>query len=122
MAKNAPPDGPGKPTGSPARTGLLPYQEISEPDYATEAAKTFQLDKIRVGMWALRGSCPRCRAHLEILVVYDVVVKGRTAPTGPEQDDNEPVMCTCDEPHPGRPQGQLGCGAYWIFALPADRT
>jgi hypothetical protein len=34
-----------------------------------------------------------------------------------EASDGEPVICTCEEPHDGRPEGQVGCGAYWNFIL-----
>jgi hypothetical protein len=29
----------------------------------------------------------------------------------------EPMMCTCAENHPGRPEDVVGCGAYWTLTL-----
>jgi hypothetical protein len=101
----------------------MPYREVSEPDYAQVAAETFVLEEFGFGVSLLGGRCPRCQAAIQVPVVDRVV---RTV----QFDDVEtaeltggaravPIICTCTETHPGRPVDQVGCGAYWIFNLPA---
>lgn len=90
----------------------LPYSETTTLDYATAAASTFTIDDHGVGLQVLRGPCPRCEALIDILIVK-LVVKGAS----PVPDSVEPVTCTCEETHDGRPEDRIGCGAYWNFAL-----
>jgi hypothetical protein len=101
------------------RPTSLPYQEITGAQYATTAAGNFEIEEYKIGILTLRGPCPRCGAMIEIPVV-DRVVRGvsQVAAASPsEASDGEPVICTCEEPHDGRPEGQVGCGAYWNFIL-----
>jgi hypothetical protein len=97
----------------------LPYQERTDAQYATTAAGNFEIEEYKVGVLTLRGPCPRCGAMIEIPVVNRVVrAVGQVAAASPRQaSDGEPVICTCEEPHDGRPEGQVGCGAYWNFIL-----
>lgn len=103
------------PPGNPPE----PYLETTDPGYAEAAAAAFEIQELGNGSLTLRGPCPRCHAEIEIPVV-DRVVRG--IPWGPvapavQQPDVEPVICTCAEPHGGRPEGRVGCGAYWNFTL-----
>jgi hypothetical protein len=97
--------------------GLVPYREISEPGYAEQAAATFVIEEFGVGMSLLGGHCPRCRVAIEIPLI-DGVFRSHLA-TGTRDVRAVPIICTCTEAHPGRPDGRVGCGAYWIFDLPA---
>ncbi|MFE5810630.1 hypothetical protein [Streptomyces sp. NPDC056491] len=105
----------------------LPYEEITAPEYAALAAALFTLEEGGPDVTVLRGSCPRCGAVLEVPVAtqvfrrlrlipfQDVVRRLRAAPrTG---DRVEPMLCTCEDTHPGRPEGRVGCGAYWTLLL-----
>jgi len=31
----------------------------------------------------------------------------------------EPMMCTCEDEHPQRPEGASGCGAFWTLTISA---
>jgi hypothetical protein len=34
-----------------------------------------------------------------------------------EAGHKEPMMCTCEDEHPNRPEGFSGCGAYWTLTI-----
>ncbi|MET9269611.1 hypothetical protein [Kribbella sp. NPDC003557] len=119
--------------------GTVPYREVSEPGYAERAAGTFVIENFGVGTSLLGGRCPRCDASIEVPLVDDVFrgdLSGRpggvtrpggtSRPGGPGGPDGPatrsrsvPIICTCTEVHPGRPADRVGCGAYWIFDVPA---
>jgi hypothetical protein len=94
----------------------LPYRETTDPDYAATAATTFIIEDHGIGLRLLRGRCPRCAAAIDIPVVRQVV-KGSGQTVTASTSAIEPVLCTCDETHDGRPEGRVGCGAYWNFTL-----
>jgi hypothetical protein len=103
--------------------GFVPYREVSEPDYAEKAAATFVIEDFDIGMSLLSGLCPRCGVAIEVPLI-DGVFRGDRAGrvdtaerAGGTRD--VPIICTCTEVHPGRPDGRVGCGEYWIFDLPA---
>jgi hypothetical protein len=112
--------------------GLVPYRELSEPGYAELAAATFVIEEFGVGMSLLGGQCPRCGVAIEVPLI-DGVFRGDWAPGSDAATAGDraagagqtasvrsvPIICTCTETHPGRPEGRVGCGAYWIFDLPA---
>jgi hypothetical protein len=107
--------------------GLVPYREISEPGYAEQAAATFVIEEFGVGMSLLGGRCPRCQVAIGVPLIDGVFRSDRAAGSdliaGAGQTASVravPIICTCTEAHPGRPDGRVGCGAYWIFDLPAD--
>ena len=107
----------------------LPYREVTEPNYAQQVAQTFTLEKPHAGITILRGNCPRCDALLELPVV-DTMFQGmrtvsdlfhRRWTTSPADDHVEPMICLCEDEHPGRPEGRTGCGAYWTLLVPRAR-
>jgi hypothetical protein len=102
----------------PEGPAVEPYLEVTRPEYATIAAAAFEIEEYKSGSVALRGPCPRCKAVIEIPVVSQVV-RGlsRWTQAPAVAADIEPVICTCAEPHEGRPEGRVGCGAYWNFTL-----
>lgn len=104
------------PPGNPL---IEPYQETTDPRYAAAAAAVFEIREQVTGGLTLRGPCPRCHTEIEIPVVARVVRGLAWGPGTPAEDepDVEPVICTCAEPHGGRPEGRVGCGAYWNFTL-----
>lgn len=97
----------------------LPYAEVTESDYAERAAATFRASRPAPGTLVLTGPCPRCDTVIRVPVV-DGVYKGpsrfrlgtQREPEPPQR--LEPLICTCEEEHPGRPAGRVGCGAYWL--------
>ncbi|WP_460660169.1 hypothetical protein [Kribbella swartbergensis] len=99
--------------------GLVPYREVSEPGYAEKAAETFVIEEFDVGVSLLGGLCPRCQAPIEVPLI-DGVFRAAPAQERTERSTHSvPIICTCTEAHPGRPDDRVGCGAYWIFDLPA---
>jgi hypothetical protein len=106
-------------------TGQLPYREITDESYARKAAPTFGIEEPKPGLRILRGSCPRCGAIIDIPLMPSVFGGNRSSstvlrPGATSKGDAgsiEPVLCTCDDDHPGRPDGRRGCGAYWNFVI-----
>ncbi|MEV4758493.1 hypothetical protein AB0J86_25775 [Micromonospora sp. NPDC049559] len=103
----------------------LPYAEVTEPGYAERAAATFQAARPAPGTLLLTGPCPRCGTVIQVPVVDGVYkttgrfrVGGRREPAPSER--LEPLICTCEEEHPGRPAGRAGCGAYWLLRITVD--
>lgn len=105
----------------------LPYQEVTDDSYAEKAAATFTIEEPRPGLRVLRGNCPRCGALIDVPVmptVFDGMRSLRRQRNGAvgqaaaaAQDIVEPMLCTCDDDHPRRPEGRKGCGAYWNFVI-----
>lgn len=108
---------------------MLPYIEITDDSYADLAAKEFTAKQPAPGIILVCGPCPRCRATVEIPVV-DALYRsarsirfwrrsaGASGSSGAErQCREEPMMCTCEDQHPNRPEGQVGCGAYWTLTI-----
>jgi hypothetical protein len=110
------------------RRELLPYEEITVPEYAETAAKTFTVEVLPGGTIILRGPCPRCDAVVQVPVVDEVFkgmrsglrsVTGVTRRAKDQKDHVEPMICTCEDPHPNRPAYNVGCGAYWTLRISA---
>jgi hypothetical protein len=93
----------------------IAYEETTTEDYARKAASEFTVAKIQDGI-ILRGPCPRCNHRMEYAIVQRIYRGGlsrsaRMYETGAA--DVETVLCTCSFNHPGRPEDNFGCGAYW---------
>lgn len=99
----------------------LPYREVTDEEYAAFAASQFTVEEPRPGTLILRGQCPRCHAVIDIPVVSGIFrtssLPGRKLWHRQQADHVEPMMCTCEESHPGRPDDVVGCGAYWTLTL-----
>jgi hypothetical protein len=98
---------------------------MTDDDYAERAAKTFAVIGTAPGTLVMQGPCPRCGTLIDIPVVRGIY-RGFTIPkawpgsrrdTADTAGQDEPMMCTCEDHHPGRPEGQQGCGAYWILNI-----
>jgi hypothetical protein len=104
---------------------LLPYSEITDSTYANLAAQNFALDELEPGILILRGNCPRCGALIEVPAVSGIFqglrsitdIFRRRPTTSPGAAHLEPMICVCEEEHPNRPKGRVGCGAYWTLIL-----
>jgi hypothetical protein len=104
----------------------LPYVETTDEAYADFTAQNFTVEKVEPGTIILRGPCPRCHAMIDIPVV-DLVFRStreilfwRRHTRSPEPRARvEPMMCTCEDEHPNRPDGLYGCGAYWTVTISA---
>lgn len=114
-------------TPASVQGAALPYVEITEDAFAEKAAETFAVAELARGMLILRGPCPRCQAQIDIPVVTTlfrsphsfVGLFSRKGPKAAGEDDlePEPMLCTCDDDHPGRPADRVGCGAYWTLTI-----
>jgi hypothetical protein len=107
----------------------MPYKEVTKPRYAEFAAQEFQVEGHGPGTLVLRGPCPRCGTTMESQVV-DVIFRSSRAirfwrqnSALPDQKRHEePMMCLCEDPHPDRPEGREGCGAYWKLTITVSPT
>ncbi|MFJ8569868.1 hypothetical protein [Streptomyces sp. NPDC093514] len=116
-----------QPGGQPVE---LPYEEITAPEYTALAAALFTLDAGGPDGTVLRGSCPRCGAVLAAHAAQDALrgLRLRSFPdavrrmgAAPRTGERvQPMRCTCEEPHPGRPEGRTGCGASWTLLLTTE--
>jgi len=111
----------------------LPYQETTSDEYAIHAKETFEIVKTKDGSLALVGSCKRCGHAMEFLIAKDGVTRTWLArltgarnrvldpalalPALADDEDGAQMICACEQEHPGRPDGYLGCGAYWDVAV-----
>jgi hypothetical protein len=98
----------------------LPYVEVTDPEFATQAALTFIYVPTSDGGF-LKGPCPRCGEDMEF-PLFNHVFKGgffrRPSARSGKPDDSESMMCTCKGAnHAGRPNGEFGCGAYWKLTV-----
>lgn len=100
----------------------MPYEETTDDDYGVRAARSFSATTVQPGTVELSGPCPRCGAVIHAPVVTDIYksfrLRGRSAPAPAERI--EPLICTCDHDHPGRPDDRVGCGAYWLLRFEAS--
>jgi len=101
-----------------------PYEERTSPEYSEAAANSFEVRELSQGLREVTGTCPRCKAHV-VMFDADEVARGGPSTVRVKAKGKAPapatldivVFCTCNEPHPGRPEGRLGCGAYWTLRL-----
>jgi hypothetical protein len=101
-------------------SGPLEYAETTDSEFAALAASSFAAERMRTGIVMLHGRCPRCTSVISV-PIFESVFRLGSKRSHRRQEQAEPVyhtvMCTCDDDHPGRPTGQLGCGAYWTVVL-----
>jgi hypothetical protein len=105
-------------------TRPTPYREITEDRYASSAAEQFKVEEAEPGTLVLSGPCPRCGWVMEVPVVDSIftTTRGirfwrRRPHAAAAESYVEPMVCDCDEDHPGRPEGLSGCGAYWTLTI-----
>jgi hypothetical protein len=105
-----------------------PYRENTQDSYAQWAADTFAARNAEPGVLLLHGSCPQCQANIEVVIVTTIFAARHRirdwlrSARQPKRDEDvrQPVLCTCQDDHPGRPDGRLGCGAYWTMIIAPD--
>lgn len=93
------------------------YEEVTEETYAAAFAAKCTATPTSRGV-ILNGACPRCADPMTFPHVSTVFktasVLGQTSAADP---GDVQMLCTCSESHPGRPEGEDGCGAYWNIRL-----
>lgn len=110
-----------------AAPDTLPYAEVTEQGYAETAATTFVARRVGPAV-VLTGPCPRCQDPITCSLVDEVFRRGDprapARPAEPPPRDAKPpyrtVLCTCAVAHPYRPEGRIGCGAYWTLVLEVE--
>ena len=115
----------------PEMSRTLPYREMTDTTYSERVADSFAVEEPEPGTLILRGPCPRCGAIIDIPVVDGIFRLAMRSTTGisraawgwkrkPAEGPSshvEPMICTCEDPHPGRPDDDIGCGAYWTLTV-----
>ncbi|NDK90048.1 hypothetical protein GYA93_10710 [Gordonia desulfuricans] len=66
------------------------------------------------------GSCPRC-GHPMQTSLTDTVYRN-VAPGGGTADTGVAMVCGCRTDHPGHPEGESGCGAWWSLRYEISET
>ena len=119
------------PAAAPEVGHTLPYCETTDETYSELVAGSFAVEEPEPGTLILRGPCPRCGTLIDIAVVSGIFrhVAGdmlgtpraawgwRRQPAALPDPYVEPMICTCEDPHPDRPEGRVGCGAYWTLTI-----
>jgi hypothetical protein len=101
----------------------LPYREMTDETYPHLAAQRFTVEEPKPGTLVLRGPCPRCNAIIDVPIVSSIFRSSRLLGSERRHRNRsatshvEPMMCTCDDEHPNRPDGAYGCGAYWTLVV-----
>lgn len=94
--------------------------EIETTDAYSATAATAFVAQPTTGGIVLVGPCPRCADPMQYPWVDDSY-RGILPPTGlsalPANRRTAKMICTCSAPHEGRPDGEIGCGAYWNLSL-----
>lgn len=98
-----------------------PYAEITDPSY-TGFADSCEIVE-RKGGFSIIGTCPRCGHRMTYPYPKRVVGRGIRRRGASKSEERElPMLCTCIQEHPGRPDQEHGCGAYWKVALQDSAT
>ena len=94
-----------------------PFEEITDPGYAAAHHAGLRVEGTRHEA-VLSGVCPRCEHPFQ----YVHPLTGFRVPwPSPSRDTfSVQVACVCTGEHPGRPDDDEGCGAYWILELRRD--
>lgn len=108
---------PGEPAATPGEP--IEYREVTSDAFAA-GVSLFTAVPIPGGV-SLTGPCPRCGHAMEDLHLTVVFLCPPSPPSVVSQprhsagEEPAPVhmVCTCSVLHPGCPEGEDGCGAYW---------
>ncbi|MFC4020213.1 hypothetical protein ACFOW4_20025 [Micromonospora sp. GCM10011542] len=99
--------------------GPLPYAEVTDEAYAERAAAGFTAQEFGSAV-LLSGLCPRCH-HPTTSTLVDELYRRAEQPAAPAgEPGHHTVLCECEAEHPSRPEGLLGCGAYWTLRLEVE--
>ncbi|MFE9725715.1 hypothetical protein ACFYQ5_19460 [Streptomyces sp. NPDC005794] len=97
----------------PGGRSAVPYHETTEDDYAATYTARLDITHVNEETAVLSGACPRCGCACAYVHTRRTF-RGARRRLG---DGEIPVHCTCATGHPGRPEGEAGCGAYWNVRL-----
>ncbi|WP_143631415.1 hypothetical protein [Streptomyces thermovulgaris] len=111
MPEERPPDLTGR--EEPDTSAPVPYHETTEERYAGEYTTGLRILSVDDESVVLSGRCPRCGCACTYLYTH----RSFRRPRRGLREQRIPVICTCSTDHPGRPDGEEGCGAYWNVLL-----
>jgi hypothetical protein len=100
-------------TGAPDAHPPVPYRETTEDRYAHDYLDGLRVLSVEDEAVVLSGRCPRCGCAS----TYPYARRAFRHPRRGPRQQKIPVMCTCATDHPGRPVGEVGCGAHWNVLL-----
>ena len=100
----------------------MPYQEVTNDEYAVHAVDNFSVEQTDGGAIIMRGTCARCHHVMEYLIGDVIRISGwrpgsRAKSTPVTAEEPEHMVCTCEAEHPNQPEGFRGCGAFWDIAV-----
>jgi hypothetical protein len=99
--------------------GPVPYSKVTHERYAQAFADACQVVEARRGV-VLQGRCPRCGDAMSfphLKRIFMVTVPLASPAISRADPEVVPMLCTCQDDHPGRPGNGHGCGAYWNIRL-----
>ena len=94
-----------------------PFEEITHPAYAATHLAGLRIEGTRHEA-VLSGTCPRCEHAFQY--VHPLTGFRGPWPHRSRGTYSVQVACVCEEEHPGRPDDDEGCGAYWLLLLQRD--
>ncbi len=110
---------PVQPNAHPAPQPLA-FEEVTD-DAFGERSASFEVRPTEGGV-ILHGPCPRCGDVMEFAHVERVYRGLGRRRRHYESSSVINVACTCSGEHPGRPAGEVGCGAYWNILVENDES
>jgi hypothetical protein len=100
---------PDEPVGTPQAAAVQPeWAEVTDPGWKPEFTKK------QAGLsLAFSGQCPRCQHQTYFTIpIARPDAAGATVRSAPEPFW---MYCSCGYPHPGHPDDDNSCGAYWPY-------
>ncbi|MCL6671543.1 hypothetical protein [Streptomyces panaciradicis] len=94
-----------------------PFEETTRPGYAADHMAGLRIEGGR-HEFVLSGVCPRCMHAFQY--IHPLTGFRGLWPRQSRGTYSVQVACLCSEEHPGRPEDDEGCGAYWILLLQRD--
>lgn len=94
----------------------MDYDRRHSPELAAAAAEFEQHE--REGGMILVGDCPRCSHQMDFFVATEpsgsllgTRIRGMSTRPDEPSEFEKTIVCNCEMPHDGRPEGDSGCGA-----------
>jgi len=97
----------------------LAYDTMTTEAWLDEVEK-WPWQKLDRDRWRKTGPCPRCNHTMDIpFDVSTMIFRGHPNEDAEDEIDNEAYgRCNCAAQHPGRPDGESGCGPSGFFSPP----
>jgi len=104
----SPPEASAAPEGAAPQVALIGWAEITNPNWKP----SFTREQAGLAL-VFTGECPSCTHDTMFSVPFARAdASGQTVRGGPATFT---MYCECGYPHPGHPDGDNSCGAYWPY-------